>query len=470
MDKSKLIKAYHASNSEFDEFDINKIGSGNGGALFGEGFYFARYRSGAEPYGDIVKEYYLNLKNPFPYYTTDKNVVINLCKKSGLKYDENYLNSLEEYDFDDLDLLDNILDVALLEDNPYEVFTDMCKKAGYDSIDAGDEIVVFNPKSILNKNTVDKSIEEDLQSSTKSVENKFKKALSDYFQSGVINGLACSYIIFRDGTIIGAQTHRDMYDYLEECGIVPDDVVESGFQVEIFADFLGCIRCTNLRDENYIELPTERLTAAQYSVLERFLEHNLYTLLNPEIIVTQGTGNAMSFDYEYPYNPNYKHAKYIVKDLVKDGEEPVDYIINKIKRMYASGVLLENDSEEVELVPLVQNDNNIISENLPDIIEANGYLFSIHTDFLFYQGDEEIEIDEGIWFIIKPNDDGSIYLYEPDSVEKIKAIGSIHTNPITFYINPEDPEKVFDDLDMFVRFWRNYFGWGFEDYIAENNY
>lgn len=155
MGNSKLIKAFHASNSDFDEFDINKIGTGNGGSLFGQGFYFTRYRSGAEPYGDIVKEYYLNLQNPFPYYTTDKNVIINLCKKSGLKYDEEYLNSLEECDFEELDLLDSILDVALLEDNPYEVFTDMCKKAGYDSIDAGDEIVVFNPKSILNKNNID---------------------------------------------------------------------------------------------------------------------------------------------------------------------------------------------------------------------------------------------------------------------------------------------------------------------------
>lgn len=308
----------------------------------------------------------------------------------------------------------------------------------------------------------------DLKAQCKQVENKFIKCLSDYFQTNVINGLVCSYIIFRDGTTIGAQTHRDMYDYLEKCGIVPDAVVESGFQVEIFADFLGCIRCTNLRDENYIELPTERLTAAQYSVLEKFLEHNIYTLLNPEIIVTQGTGNAMSFDYDYPYNPDYKHAKYIIKELVKDGEEPVDYIINKIKRMYISGILLE-DTEEIELVQtdFQQSNLDLICRNLDDTLTSGNYIFYIHDDFEIYTEDGEVPISRGIWFIIRVNEDGTLNVWESGTPEIALSIDKIGKEPIEYFINPSEPEGTFDTIDDFVLFWKRFFGWGFEEYFQE---
>lgn len=153
--KGNLLICYHSSPNEFTIFDKAKIGSGNGGANFGEGFYFTPdlYLSGE--YGDNTKAYYLNLKNPFEYYSTDKEYIVNMLEKSGYEYDKDFVNS---FDFDELwdeDLLDNFLPKALKGQNPYSALSKMVQNAGFDGIVAGDEIVAFEPNQI--KLTVNKT-------------------------------------------------------------------------------------------------------------------------------------------------------------------------------------------------------------------------------------------------------------------------------------------------------------------------
>lgn len=165
----KLMVCYHASNSNFDVFDKSKIGSGNGGANFGYGFYFATYKDLANEYGDNIKEYYLNVKNPY-IYNWDLDHIKDLIDKSNMGYDATILDD-EKYEqlWWDGDIIDDIIAAVVHKgENPYAVFTEMVKKCGYDGIIVDwDEIIVFEPnqiKSVDNKNPTNKdNINEDLQ-------------------------------------------------------------------------------------------------------------------------------------------------------------------------------------------------------------------------------------------------------------------------------------------------------------------
>ena len=146
--KGDLRIAYHFTDSEFTVFDKNKIGSGNGGYNFGKGFYFSTDEEMASDYGNTKGEYYLNIKNPYRYYSTDKEYIVDMLEKSGIEYDKEFV---EKYDFDeleDVDLIDDFLSKVLKDKNPYEEFSNMVKSAGYDGIWAGDEIVAFEPNQI----------------------------------------------------------------------------------------------------------------------------------------------------------------------------------------------------------------------------------------------------------------------------------------------------------------------------------
>lgn len=57
-----LLVCYHRTDSEFDTFNKDYFGSG-AGTDFGVGFYFSAIDK--DWYGDIKKECYLNITNPF---------------------------------------------------------------------------------------------------------------------------------------------------------------------------------------------------------------------------------------------------------------------------------------------------------------------------------------------------------------------------------------------------------------------
>ena len=146
----KLIVCLHATDAKFTVFDTEKIGSGNGGANFGKGFYFTAYRSYAKDYGSSVGEYFLDIRNPFEYYSTSKQYLVDMLGKSGHKYDKDFVEQYDEEDLWDDDLLDGFLAGALIDENPYSVFSEMLQNAGFDGINIsdGEEIVAFYPEQI----------------------------------------------------------------------------------------------------------------------------------------------------------------------------------------------------------------------------------------------------------------------------------------------------------------------------------
>ena len=148
-----LIKVYHATPNSFTVFDKKRIGHGFG-SLFGKGFYFAKDRGIAEQYDKNIGEYYLNIKNPYRYYSTDKEYIVGMLERSGYDYDEEFVESYDTESLDSEDLIEDFLSEALGLDDVYEVFADMVQKAGFDGVWAGSDIVAFEPNQIKSADPV----------------------------------------------------------------------------------------------------------------------------------------------------------------------------------------------------------------------------------------------------------------------------------------------------------------------------
>lgn len=70
-DEGNPTTFYHGSKSDFVSFDKKKIGTANDPGWLGYGFYFYTEEDQAVQYGK-VKEYYLNIENPY-YATYEEN-------------------------------------------------------------------------------------------------------------------------------------------------------------------------------------------------------------------------------------------------------------------------------------------------------------------------------------------------------------------------------------------------------------
>lgn len=170
--KGNILVCYHATDANFTVFDKAKIGSGNGGALFGKGFYFTPNRSMSEDYGDTVGQYYLNIKNPFEYYTVDKEYIVDMLEKSGYEYDKDFVDF---YDFDNLwdgDLIDDFLRDALPGKDIYAEFSKMVQKAGFDGIWAESEIIAFEPNQIKRTDNLNPTSNPDIRYSLSDSDGK----------------------------------------------------------------------------------------------------------------------------------------------------------------------------------------------------------------------------------------------------------------------------------------------------------
>lgn len=79
--KLKHITLYHASFSDFDEFDFEKgkVGKGGGADMYGEGFYFTDDPEKARMFGDIL--YTVDVAYSTNFYT---------AKKTGREQDFQY--------------------------------------------------------------------------------------------------------------------------------------------------------------------------------------------------------------------------------------------------------------------------------------------------------------------------------------------------------------------------------------------
>ncbi len=60
----KPMVVYHWTKSDFEAFDLSKVGSNNDTGMWGTGFYFAQDKNYSRFYGDKLKAVYLSLQNP----------------------------------------------------------------------------------------------------------------------------------------------------------------------------------------------------------------------------------------------------------------------------------------------------------------------------------------------------------------------------------------------------------------------
>jgi hypothetical protein len=148
-----LLVVYHASPNDFTTFDTKRIGTG-GGSIYGKGFYFCDHDFGLDIYGKYIKEYYLNLKNPFRwepveeaadiYYNLD--MFVEMLKSNNFEITEELQQQLTKDLLEDEGGLDTLISQTCGMDLAQKYFL----KAGYDGImnlEIGD-YVAFNPAQI----------------------------------------------------------------------------------------------------------------------------------------------------------------------------------------------------------------------------------------------------------------------------------------------------------------------------------
>ena len=148
-----LLVVYHASNNDFNSFDPTRIGTG-GGSIYGKGFYFSDDSFNVEIYGKYVKEFYLNLKNPFRWefceeeadYLYNLSIFIDVLETNKFNVTEELQKQLEEELLESGGGLDTLIEQTCGEGFAQAYFL----KAGYDGImnfEIGDH-VAFEPEQI----------------------------------------------------------------------------------------------------------------------------------------------------------------------------------------------------------------------------------------------------------------------------------------------------------------------------------
>ncbi len=152
LDKSLLV-VYHASPSDFTVFDTKRIGTG-GGNIYGKGFYFCDNNFGLDIYGEYIKEFYLNLKNPFRWeiceeeadYLYNLDMFIEVLESNNFNVTDELRDQLEKELLENDGGLDTIIEKTCGVGFAQTYFI----KAGYDGImnlDIGD-YVAFKPEQI----------------------------------------------------------------------------------------------------------------------------------------------------------------------------------------------------------------------------------------------------------------------------------------------------------------------------------
>lgn len=152
-ENKNLLVVYHASKSDFTVFDSKRIGSG-GGSIYGKGFYFCDDSFGLDIYGEYIKEFYLNLKNPFRWeiceedadYLYNLDMFIEVLEQNNFNVTEELKAELEDELLENGGGLDTVIEMTCGAGFAQKYFIN----AGYDGImnlDIGD-YVAFDPKQI----------------------------------------------------------------------------------------------------------------------------------------------------------------------------------------------------------------------------------------------------------------------------------------------------------------------------------
>ena len=159
-------------------------------------------------------------------------------------------------------------------------------------------------------------------------EEQIKELLKAQFETEIRSDIGVSsYIIFRDGTLVGAYKHRDMMNFLRDKGVISDEEVER-FDTTVFTDALGCVSCYGFNKEgSSIELPKESLTSDQESTLADWIDADAEKSKQLTVDLVYSPRNAITYNYD---------------ELFKAKEWPSEYIIQKIKDGYLQDKLMED--------------------------------------------------------------------------------------------------------------------------------
>lgn len=95
--EGKPLVVYHGSKTQFDKFDINKIGTVTDTGSYGSGFYFTRDYNLAKIFieqNGIIYNVYLNIKNPLVFNTENDIPIIKMVNDA---IDKEYSNNFSKY-------------------------------------------------------------------------------------------------------------------------------------------------------------------------------------------------------------------------------------------------------------------------------------------------------------------------------------------------------------------------------------
>lgn len=367
-----LLVCYHGDDNDFNEFKKEFIGSKSlkyavpNVGVFGEGFYFTNESHKASRYGK-VKEYYLNIKNPFIFKDYNSQEKIDALKKeTDIDDIETTYNAFfDEYRVSYIDSVDS-----------QKKFTQFLKEKGYDGIIYSDidtfdkelEIIAFESNQIksvdnlnpTNSNNINEAFIDDVHFDVKfqdldldKLESEIIDAMSDYdseyFDDDEWHVPNYEFIergfILRDGSEIdtGGYRHynleakiRDwlMFDKHVDLSILNNTVIHK------VTNALCWIRVNGL-NEDYICLPTKRPNDTQLHTLEKWID-------------------------DFFRERNYQAG---LRVTVGDGKQQVTYapeltgkeIVDKIKRYYNNNVLTEKELNESLL--LEKNRQELITKS-----------------------------------------------------------------------------------------------------------
>lgn len=166
LNENKII-AYHGSKTDFESFDLNRVGKGID--QNGPGFYFTQDIDDAKGYGDRVYEYELNLRKTVPTKGKINIAEIQKLMKLSSNLNDVLMNWGENKNVAFREALSAMIDAEtpfhaftnvwydFYRDHPKQYVENMIK-LGYDGvIIKGSEgygnistthIIVFNPNSI----------------------------------------------------------------------------------------------------------------------------------------------------------------------------------------------------------------------------------------------------------------------------------------------------------------------------------
>lgn len=167
--------------------------------------------------------------------------------------------------------------------------------------------------------------------------------------------------------------HAEVEDFLQFSGLsnISGDATDGSPSIQN----LGAVRLNDLEDNNYIELPENKLTSVQYDSLENWLNKN--SRIRRAVVVSDlGFNNYVEYNY----------SDYLPEDIIK-----------RIKRYYSSGHLYESindlDSYVLDYIESNFNLSDYYSEGQSYILPDGEFL---NLDDGVHIGVDDALYDEGL--------------------------------------------------------------------------